>query len=952
MSLTGNNGLLAAAGANQPAYSIDESLRFNDDDGTYLSKAAPGAAGNLNNWTISVWLKRGQTTGLLAGSWEYQFFSQGDVSANPVSTMSFYSSGTNTDKIAIGMYGTSDSNLVCNWTSDSLYRDYSAWYHVVVKWDNTQSAAADILKVYVNGEVVSGTFSTSPSQGTTTVVNKNFKQFLGKYVYGTQPNWWDGYMAEYHFIDGQSLTSASFGETNSDTNQWVPIEYAGTHGTQGWYLNFSDSSSLGADSSANSNNFTANVLAATDQVLDSPANNFATMNPLDTFHAGSSTFAEGNLKVSEAGGNAKYTQVGNFGMSSGKWYFEFCGVNSDNTWMLGVADVTKGLDRGYTGSAGDGLFVYVDGDKYAPTSASSYGVSWTHGDVMGVAVDMDNNAMYFAKNNTWMNSGVPTSGSTKTGAAYTSELVGKTWVAAMGRGGTNNTITATFNFGQDSSFAGAKTAQGNGGVGEDFFYTPPAGFKALNTDNLDDPSIVLPTEHFNTNLWTGTGGTRSLTGVGFQPVFTWIKSRSDGLQHMLFDSVRGATKYLVSDATDAEATDATQLTAFDSDGFSLGSGTVVNGTSKTFVGWNWKGSDTPTKTFVVTVTNPGSGNRYTLDGKVSGTNAMPITIEEGGTYTFDQSDNSNSGHPLRFSTTANGTHGGGSEYTTGVTVSGVPGNAGAKTVITVAAAAATLYFYCTAHSGMGAQASTPGSGGGVSNLSGTAPSVVNANTAAGFSIVKYTGKAGSITVGHGLSQAPEMIIAKNLDGTYFWAGYHKDIGNTKSISINDDGASYTEKTWNDTTPSASVFTLGASTETSAHRFNYTDEDFIAYCFHSVDGYIQVGKYTGSGATDGPFVYTGFRPAFIMVKLATAASGQWAMFDDKRDPDNPTDRVIYANLTNADTDVSSYYPYDLLSNGFKSRIPAGNGNEANYNTSGQTYLYLAFAQSPLKYANAR
>ena len=134
--------------------------------------------------------------------------------------------------------------------------------------------------------------------------------------------------------------------------------------------------------------------------------------------------------------------------------------------------------------------------------------------------------------------------------------------------------------------------------------------------------------------------------------------------------------------------------------------------------------------------------------------------------------------------------------------------------------------------------------------------------------------------------------------------------------------------------------------------NESGETFIAYCFNSVEGYSKVGSYTGNSATDGPFIYTGFRPAFIMVKLTTAADGEWVMFDNKRDPDNPTDRVFYANLNAISTDVSSYSPYDILSNGFKSRIPAGNGNEASYNSSGQTYIYLAFAESPFKTSNAR
>ena len=189
-----------------------------------------------------------------------------------------------------------------------------------------------------------------------------------------------------------------------------------------------------------------------------------------------------------------------------------------------------------------------------------------------------------------------------------------------------------------------------------------------------------------------------------------------------------------------------------------------------------------------------------------------------------------------------------------------------------------------------------------------------------------------------------MIIAKNLDGTYFWAGYHKDIGNTKSISINDTGASYPEKTWNDTTPSASVFTLGASTETSAHRFNYTDEDFIAYCFHSVEGYSKVGSYKGGGS-DYPFIYTGFKPAFFMTKVSTT-SDDWMMLDNTRSPYNQM--IISLAGNDAKVEISATgKAVDFCSNGIKMRN-ADNG----LNQSGQTFVYIAFAESPFKTSNAR
>ena len=349
---------------------------------------------------------------------------------------------------------------------------------------------------------------------------------------------------------------------------------------------------------------------------------------------------------------------------------------------------------------------------------------------------------------------------------------------------------------------------------------------------------------------------------------------------------------------------------------------------------------------MVTITNPGSGNRYTLEGRVSGTNAVPITIEEGGTYTFDQSHASNSGHPLRFSTTSDGTHGGGTEYTTGVTTSGTPGSAGAKTVITVASGAATLYYYCSNHSGMGAQASTPGSGGGVSDLSGTIPSVISPNTTAGFSIVSYTGQAATGTIGHSLSQAPELIILKNRDQSVFWAGYVEALGNTKSISINDAGAAYPEKTWNDTTPTASVFSVGAQSETSSGRFNVAGEDFIAYCFHSVEGYSKIGGYEGNANVDGPFVYTGFKPAMVIVKCGDASSS-WDIVDNKRDPYNGVTERLYPNNSDAE-ETASPPVVDFCSNGFKVRTTSGNWN----NSSSHTQIYIAIAESPFKTSNAR
>ena len=220
-------------------------------------------------------------------------------------------------------------------------------------------------------------------------------------------------------------------------------------------------------------------------------------------------------------------------------------------------------------------------------------------------------------------------------------------------------------------------------------------------------SISKPSLHFNTNLYTGNDAdNRGITGVNFAPNWVWIKKRNNAAGGVISDTVRGAGNVLYPSETNAEGSESASFVSFDSDGYTISqdAGVGLNVNSHTYVGWNWKaGGSAPAITYVVKVVSD-SGNKYRFDD--FGTSAVTLDLQEGGTYTFDQSDSSNSGHPLRFSTTSNGSHGGGSEYTTGVTVTGTPGNAGAKTVITLGSGVATLYYYCTNHSGMGGQANT------------------------------------------------------------------------------------------------------------------------------------------------------------------------------------------------------------------------------------------------------
>jgi hypothetical protein len=380
-----------------------------------------------------------------------------------------------------------------NFITDREFRDPNAWYHFVYIYDSTQAIASERLRLYVNG-IRETSFSTEnyPSLNATSYFNTNTVHYIGGS--NASANRLDSYMAEIHFLDGYAYGPEYFGEFKEDTDIWIPIEYTGSYGSNGFKIDGRDSSDLGDDESGNGNDFTATSLAANDQVLDSPTNNFCIMSPLA--NQGSPTYAEGNLKVTMASGTKKGAHS-SFAISSGKWYVEGRLTSNNNGSQYaytGIEDYNSAINSGqyigrdtygYSYDPANGAFLHNNSNVVSSLP------SVAQGDIIQIAVDLDNNAIYWGKNGTFLNSGNPASGASKTGGvsiiAASSQPSGHYHIGhSNGTGSSGYQSEIVWNFGQEGTFAGGTSAGGNSdsnGIGN-FKYSVPSGFLALCTKNL------------------------------------------------------------------------------------------------------------------------------------------------------------------------------------------------------------------------------------------------------------------------------------------------------------------------------------------------------------------------------------------------------------------------------------------------------------------------------------
>jgi hypothetical protein len=507
------------------------------------------------------------------------------------------------------------------------------------------------------------------------------------------------------------------------------------------------------------------------------------LNPLDN---GGVTLSNGNLDSTSSAVETWRSVKSTIGVSSGKWYWEVSSLNATTNTstfqavMAGIATAAESTSN-YSGFGANGWSYFnVNGYKYNSGTPVPYGATWTSANVIGVALDADNGTLTFYKDNS------------SQGTAFTGLTSGPYFPTISLYA--SSTVTAYINFGQ-----------------RPFAYTAPSGFKALCTQNLPTPTIEDGSTAMDVVTYTGTGAALTPTSsLNFSPDLIWIKSRSATTDHSLYDTVRGAQTRLEPNQQPGDVTSDNGVTAFNSNGFTLGTLAQVNTSSATYVGWCW---------------DAGSSN--------------------------------------------------------------------------------------------------------VTNTDGSMTSTVRANTSTGVSIIDFSATNG--TVGHGLGVAPDFFVYKTRAQDSNWNVYHKSLGNTQRLLLNLTDAATTSSTyWNNTSPTSTVITLGSN-------FSGIGSSII-YAFASVASFSSFGQYTGNGSADGPFVYTGFRPRFVLAKVTTDAN-DWFIYDTERESFNVMSKTLYPNLTSVE-DPGGFYLIDLLSNGFKLRA-----SFSKINASATTYVWAAFAENP-------
>jgi len=909
MGVPGNaNALLLASAAGGGAYQITRSLRFDSSASSFLNRT-PASASNQQTWTWSAWVKRS------ALATQQIFFDA-------------YTSQSDTGYLFFGI-GADDKLFISGWNTvwkrtTQVFRDPSAWLCLTVAFDVTQATGTNRIKFFVNGTQIT-TFDTdsAPSQNTNHAINGAYAHNIGRYSQGPS-QYFSGYLAECIFLDGIATDPSSFTTTDLTTGQLVPKAYGGSYGTNGFKLSFSDNSTtaaLGTDTSGNGNTFSVNNFAVGSNPVYS---SYTTASP---------------------GFNSSYPATRMFdGTDATEAITNNASGAASITFTPGTAIAyTSGVEV-YNATGPSAITATLNGGS--PVTLTSNGwntVASGSGSITSLAMNRSNGAV-----------------------AVGGIRINGTLLLTDGAGAGNDSLVDTpTSYGTDTGVGGE--VRGNYATLNPLLptLTPTNGnLDTPNSSGQNYSTIAVATGKWYVETTVGpiTTGTACGLGVHFNPtaetganyynfgayiglLYSNDFSRYEGVNSAVSNSVTASSGSILAIRLDLDS--GTQTIAYYLNNTLITSSNLPSGKT-----WfittrqnNNQSLNFGQRAFVYTAP---SGFKALVDTNLpapvvaKGSSAMDVALFTGngssqnvtglnfapdfvwakkrsaadshllfdvirGATVFIGSDTTNGDQTLSSGLTAFNSDGfSWGSYGSGATFVGWAWDAGTSTV---------------------------------TNTAGSITSQVRANATAGFSVVTYSGNssAGS-TFGHGLGVAPQMVFIKIRNGSDNWSCYHASLGNNKLIQLNNTNAAFTSSDFNNTSPTSSVFSLGGGFGNNSSGYNY-----VAYCFAPVSGYSSFGSYVGNGSSsDGPFVYTGMRPKFLLFK--SAGTGDWVIIDATRDTYNVSGYNLYPN----DSVGESFNArLDILSNGFKLR-----STFTSTNPSGTSVLYAAFAENPFQYARAR
>ena len=853
-------------------------------------------------------------------------------------TTGFYLNFSNTSNAAA--LGTDSSGSSNTWSVEGMYASDTAGGAPTVTgsnifpaegtaianlWDGATSSYPGDFLTAANGGIITVSWPT-PISGVTKIqyysYNGNDRHEINNGGMSSNSGSGGGWKTAYDSSTPIALTSLAL--QKADGNSYVKIggiKVNDVHLTTSNYNSDSVSANPCIDSPSDYESASGNNRG-----------NYCTFNPLRN----GATLSNGNLDVSSSSNGVN--SFGTIGVSSGKWYWEVTIKSKVNYYYPGIGvntDLTQPTNL-QSGGANDpdGYMYLADGQKFNNDNTSSYGTSYGVGDVIGVALDMDAGTITFYKNNATQ------------GQAFSS-ITGTAVPVVISYTGSS----CSANFGQRS-----------------FQYTPPSGFKSLCTMNLPAPPIKEPNKHFDIQTYEGTGSSQTLGGLNFNADIFWRKCRDVNQYHNLVDSVRGLSEAVITNGTFGRQPGQSNVSNVTDTGYTIGTDGAINTDDNDYVAWLWDAGESNTNvaagdlnTSFYNQTQNWTNNVSSTSYITSGHEARLFNGILSGSNADIQSSQGNSG-VINFTSAITGSKI--EIYTVGNV--GQIGINGSNLSVTanqwVDTGVTSLTSVETRHPGAGSVQNPTGLkvDGKILVDQGLTPpvnypslaSTHRTNTTAGCSIITFsapTGSAGS-TVAHGLGKKPSFFFYKNLEYSQNWGAYHESLGANYGFNFNTADGKYDDAGYfNDTEPTSSLITFGSYPGAFASSSN--THDHVIYAFSTVEGYSAVGSYTGNGAEDGPFIYTGFRPRWILIKSHYASNtnshNHWGIYDTERNVGNEASKLLLSSADGIELD-SSHTGIDIMSNGFKMR--GDTGGYANFNTN--QFVYFAIAENPFKYARAR